>query len=99
MEHFQNQFIIQRNNIDEIMHLIKQNENAIIEEINSNPVAVDHRKVKAHTEEKEQMESFEKKIHFSDYKKSFFESLNLELWTIQIPKLSQEFLIVNNLQS
>lgn len=69
VEHFQNQFIIQRNNIDEIMHLIKQNENAIIAEINSNPIAVDHRKVKAHTEEKEQMESFEKT--FNDLREEY----------------------------
>lgn len=45
------------------MHAIKQNENAIIKEINSNPVAVDHRKMDAHTAEKEQMEAFEKIFH------------------------------------
>ena len=69
VEHYQNQFIIQRNNIDQIMHAIKQNENALIKEINSNPVAVDHRKVDAHLEEKEQMESFEK--IFSDLREKY----------------------------
>jgi hypothetical protein len=60
VEHYQNQFIIQRNKIDEIMHAIKLNENALIKEINSNPIAVDHRKVAAHTNEAEQMKTFEK---------------------------------------
>lgn len=60
VEHFQNQFIIQRNNIDEIRHNVTANERELQLEINSNPVAVDHRKVAYHEKEKEAVESFEK---------------------------------------
>ena len=42
------------------MHSIKLNENALIKEIKSYPIAVDHRKVAAHTNEAEQMKTFEK---------------------------------------
>jgi hypothetical protein len=60
VEHFQNQFIIQKNNIDEINHVVKQNEQALEKEINSNPVAVDHRKVEYHAKEADLVNSFEK---------------------------------------
>jgi hypothetical protein len=63
VEHFQNQFIIQRNNIDEALHAVRINEDALQEEVNSNPVAVDHRSVAYHAEEKEMVESFEKNIN------------------------------------
>jgi hypothetical protein len=63
VEHFQNQFIIQRNNIDEALHAIRINEDALQQEVNSNPVAVDHRSVAYHAEEKEMVESFEKNIN------------------------------------
>lgn len=59
IEKYQNQFIVQRNNIDEIRHQIRENEQALQEEIKSNPVAVDHRKVAYHEEEKNAVESFE----------------------------------------
>lgn len=60
VEHFQNQFIVQRNNIDEIRHMVNENERELVAEINSNPVAVDHRKVEYHSKEKEAVDSFEK---------------------------------------
>ena len=63
VEHFQNQFIIQRNNIDEALHAVRINEDALQEEVNSNPVAVDHRSVAYHAEEKEMVESFEKNLN------------------------------------
>ena len=53
VEHFQNQFIVQRNNIDEIGHLIKLNENLLIASVNKNAIAVDHRSLPYHKEEKE----------------------------------------------
>ncbi len=59
VEHFQNQFIIQKNNIDEISHAIKQHEAAIEKEINHNPTAVEHRKFEFHDGQKEQVNSFE----------------------------------------
>jgi hypothetical protein len=69
VEHFQNQWIIQRNNIDEISHQVKANEASLLEEINSNPVAVDHRKVEYHAQEQELVDSFEK--NFNDLRQEF----------------------------
>ncbi|MBP5982314.1 MAG: hypothetical protein KA734_01220 [Fluviicola sp.] len=69
VEHFQNQFIIQRNNIDEIAHTVNENEQALIKEINANPVAVDHRKVENHATEKDLVLSFEK--NFNDLRSEY----------------------------
>jgi len=69
VESYQNRFIIQRNNIDEISHKVKENEQALINEIKSNPVAVDHRKTEYHAEEKDLVESFEK--NFNDMRDEF----------------------------
>ena len=63
VEHFQNQFIVQKNNIDEISHTIKINENELEHEVNKNPVAVDHRTMPYHSTEKESVESFEKNFN------------------------------------
>lgn len=71
VEHFQNQFIIQRNNIDEALHAVKINEESLQEEVNANPVAVDHRSVDYHTSEKDMVESFEK--NFNDLRGEFNE--------------------------
>ena len=60
VEHFQNQFIVQRNNIDELAHSIKKNEQGLVKEVNSNPVAVDHRKVENHLAEEVFIGYFEK---------------------------------------
>ncbi|MDP4637043.1 MAG: hypothetical protein NWR96_06595 [Crocinitomicaceae bacterium] len=60
VEHFQNQFIVQRNNIDELAHSIKKNEQGLVKEVNSNPVAVDHRKVENHLAEEDFIGYFEK---------------------------------------
>jgi hypothetical protein len=69
LEHFQNQLIIQRNNIDEALHAVKINEEKIQAEVNSNPVAVDHRKMEYHAAEKDMVESFEK--NFNDIRGEF----------------------------
>ena len=63
VEHFQNQFIIQKNNIDEIAHAVKMNEEALQKEVNSNPFAVDHRKTEYHAKEKDLVDSFEKNFN------------------------------------
>ncbi|MFM7007241.1 MAG: hypothetical protein ACKOWX_08300 [Flavobacteriales bacterium] len=60
VEHFQNQFIIQRNHIDELAHQIKANEHVLVAEIAANPVAVDHRKLANHDEEADYIGYFEK---------------------------------------
>lgn len=69
LEHFQNQLIIQKNNIDEALHAVKINEESLQKEVNSNPVAVDHRKVDYHDTEKDMVESFEK--NFNDLRAEF----------------------------
>lgn len=59
VEHYQNQFIVQRNNIDLLAHNIQLNEDKLQKEIVSNPVAVDHRKMEYHDAEKDFIEYFE----------------------------------------
>jgi hypothetical protein len=60
VEHFQNQLIVQKNNIDEILHSIKLHENEIEKEIEKNPVAADHRNMPTHKEVKDKIDTFEK---------------------------------------
>lgn len=59
VEHFQNQFIIQRNNIDELAHAIKVNEDQLVREIQKNEVASDHRSVEYHQKESDFLHYFE----------------------------------------
>jgi hypothetical protein len=63
LEKYQNQLIVQRNNIDEISHKVKINEDALEHEIEKNPVAVDHRYVPNHVAEKELVSGFEKNFN------------------------------------
>ena len=58
-EHFQNQFIIQKDQIDQINHIINLDNDLIEKEINKNNVAVDRRSIEDHTALREQMKSFE----------------------------------------
>jgi len=60
VEHFQNQFIRQREVIDELRHEIKQYENSLIQQVEANPVASDHRIVVDHPALRDQMETFER---------------------------------------
>lgn len=69
VEHFQNQFIIQKNNIDEIKHAVKMNEESLQKEVNANPTAVDHRKSEYHAKEKDLVDSFEK--NFNEIRNEF----------------------------
>ena len=69
VEHFENQLIIQKNNIDELNHLINVDEDSLNHEVLKNPVAVDHRKVHYHAEEKDAIESFEK--NFNELRSEF----------------------------
>ena len=68
-EHYQNQFIVQRNNIDELVHSIKVHEDKIVQEIEKNPIAVDHRKVDNHLVEEDFMSYFEK--NFSELRADY----------------------------
>lgn len=60
VEHFQNQFIIQRNEIDEFRHAIKEHENVLQTAVNANPTAYNRQRLADHPEMKERMERFEK---------------------------------------
>jgi hypothetical protein len=60
VEHFQNQFIIQRNEIDEFRHAIKEHENELQAVINHNPVAINRQRISDHPEHRERMDRFEK---------------------------------------
>jgi hypothetical protein len=59
VEHYQNQFIVQRDNLDQLAHNIRLNEQKFQKEVNDNPVAVDHRKAEYHQAEKDFIEYFE----------------------------------------
>ena len=69
VERFQNQFVVQRNNLDEVLHNVKINEDFLQQEININPTAADHKKADYHNNEKQQVVSFEKT--FIDLKDNF----------------------------
>jgi hypothetical protein len=60
IEHFQNQLLIQDNNISKIQHHINHDENAIQNSIKDNPIASDHRLAEDHTKEREMVAGFEK---------------------------------------
>lgn len=57
--HFENQFIMRKEQIDEMRHAIKEHEGFIAEKISHNPAA-DHVDLKDHAVERNTMDSFEK---------------------------------------
>src|SRR4051812_34616461 len=59
VEHFQNQFIIQDKNSDEIRRHINHEEKELLCGIKANPVAADHRKVIDHATERTMVDGFE----------------------------------------
>ncbi|MCB0790328.1 MAG: hypothetical protein H6595_13720 [Flavobacteriales bacterium] len=63
VEHFQNQYIRQREVIDELRHDIKQHENFLEKESIDRPTAIDHRLFGDHTELRDRMETFERLYH------------------------------------
>lgn len=67
VEHFQNQLIIQKNNIDELNHSIKDHENYLENRVNENPTAVDHRTVNDHPKMRDSYNGFDKV--FNDLRK------------------------------
>lgn len=59
VEHFQNQFIIQRNEIDTLLHEIKLKERELVEYAKANPVAIDHVRFKESLTLVDRMNRFE----------------------------------------
>ncbi|MCU0324718.1 MAG: hypothetical protein MUF45_05635 [Spirosomaceae bacterium] len=58
VEKFQNQFLIQKNEIDYLKHYINQDEKSITDEILSNPTASDRRKADDNIELRDRYETF-----------------------------------------
>ena len=59
IEHVQNQLLIQQNNMDDIKHHIKQDEQNLKNNIMKNETAIDHRKIEDHVKEREEIIAFE----------------------------------------
>jgi hypothetical protein len=74
VEHFQNQLIIQKDQISKISHDLNLNNDAISSEIRKNPTAVDHRRISDHTAIRESMQTFEKL--FSELKTDLYGHLS-----------------------
>ncbi|NND93971.1 MAG: hypothetical protein HKN45_03845 [Flavobacteriales bacterium] len=58
LEHFQNQFIIQRDEIDRFLHDINVHEDHLAKEAMENPVATDHLLMHDHPAERERFDTF-----------------------------------------
>lgn len=69
VEHFQNQFIRQREVIDELKHEFRLEEQTFVDDVKTNPVAADHRLFPYHAEMRDRYETFEK--IYLDLKKDF----------------------------
>ena len=69
IEHFQNQLLIQKNNIDDLKCHIKDDEKFLKDNIMKNETAVDHRKVEDHSKERQDMDGFES--NFNNLRKEF----------------------------
>jgi hypothetical protein len=71
-EHFQNQFIVQRNNIDELRHSIREHDHKAAEDAYAHAGHIHSELVSEHAEVKESYASFEKvmkelRSEFNDY--------------------------------
>jgi HAMP domain-containing protein len=60
VEHFQNQLILQQEQLEILRKKVKQGENKLEENIENNPTAVDHRKVDDNGAARDEMQTFEK---------------------------------------
>jgi ribosomal protein S24E len=60
VEHFQNQFVVQRNNIDELLHAVHEHDRVVAKEAQEHAGKIKSTEVDHHLQLKEQMESFEK---------------------------------------
>lgn len=69
VEHFQNQFIVQKQNIDRFLHDIKLKEHELADFAKDHPVAVDHIHFQDHAKLRNNMEGFAK--NYNDLKQEF----------------------------
>jgi hypothetical protein len=77
VEHFQNQFIRQKEVIDTLKHEINAHEHVIATDAAANNVATDHRKADNHSDSNEDMNSFRKL--FGEMKNEFIVFLSKTL--------------------
>lgn len=63
VEHFQNQFIIQRNTIDELRHFIHEHEGKVSRDVQLHAGHIETQQVVGHDSLKEEFASFEKVIN------------------------------------
>src|SRR6478735_5136661 len=68
-EHFQNQFILQRNVLDILRHDINETEIEMAKQIEANPVATDRKTAPDHASLRERMDTFERL--FNELKQEF----------------------------
>ena len=73
VEHFENQYLREREVIDELRHEIKQHENLIEREDRLHPVAVDHEYMTYHNQLKDQVKQFRK--IYQELRDEFMDSL------------------------
>lgn len=71
-EHFQNQFIVQRNNIDELRHTVREHAHKTAEDAYAHAGHIHKELVTEHAEVKDSFDSFEKvmkdvRSEFNDY--------------------------------
>ncbi len=59
VDHYQNQFLIQGERINQLKHEIKSNETVLQNNVKANATAVDHRTMPDHSEQREKMDRFE----------------------------------------
>ena len=69
VEHFQNQLIIQREQIDILSHEVNRREKELENNINANPTAVDHRKIEDESDLRDKVATFGKM--FEELRKEF----------------------------
>lgn len=74
LEHFQNQFIRQKEVIDTLNHEINVFEDRVVEKAKENNVATDHKRMEDHDELRGRMTQFEKV--FSELKEEFTKYLS-----------------------
>ncbi|RXK62126.1 hypothetical protein ESA94_03685 [Lacibacter luteus] len=63
VEHFQNQFIIQRNTIDELRHYIHEHEGKVLRDVQIHAGHIETQQVVGHNALKEEFSGFEKVIN------------------------------------
>lgn len=76
-EHFQNQLIVQKENIDEIRHAINDHENYLEHRIDENADVSEKRKLNDHPKMRDNFNGFEK--NFNEFRREFNAFLSMAM--------------------